>query len=120
MWSLPSQNGPDNLLLSTSTTSAILKLGEDISLVQTTAAFRDTRTLAAGLVTSGDGLLQVTPSGITLWTDLVAGSNTVPFSAPDGNEIVAASVKGESVAAALRDGAVLVFRVAFDGLDEVV
>lgn len=123
MWSLParcvpletgSNNSEPTILLSFGSSTAILRL-EPVGFVPAAEAVTSAPTLAAGLVGSGDVLAQVTPAGVFLWSDLVAGTTMASFPA-GGNEIVAASVKRDSIIAAFRDGTVTAWTATLEPL----
>jgi DNA damage-binding protein 1 len=94
-------------LLSFWDTTAILHLEPDAAPVAVSEQVSSVSTLAAGLV--GGILAQVTPYSVQLWSDLVAGVSVGTYRATEA-EIVAASVKGSHIVAALRDGSVVVWK----------
>jgi DNA damage-binding protein 1 len=111
MWSIP--GSVPTLLLSFADSTALLHLEPAVAPVAAAEGVTRSPTLAAGLV--GEVLVQVTPVGVHLWSDVVAGTALPGFSR---GEIVAGAVKGECVAAAFRDGSIAVWKVA-SGLQSV-
>lgn len=118
MWTLPVGDGP-SLLISFAYSTTLLQLEPDVKVFAAAEAVTSVPTFAAGLV-DGSLLLQATPEGIRLWSDLASGKLVDKVEATEDNRIVTANVRDDVVIAAFRDGAVKVFRASSQGLQEEV
>lgn len=118
MWTIPAADGP-SLLVSFAYSSTILQLEPEVSVFKAAEQATSVPTFAAGLVDKSL-LLQVTPEGIRLWSDLAAGTLVDKVEASEDNRIVTANVRGNTAVAAFRDGTVTVFRASAQGLQPEV
>lgn len=118
MWSIPAADG-STLLVSLAYCTTILQLEPEVSVFKAAEQVTSVPTFAAGLVDKSL-LLQVTPEGIRLWSDLAAGTLVDQVEASEGNRIVTANVRDGVAVVAFRDGTVTVFRATSHGLQRVV
>lgn len=116
MWTLPAKNGP-SLVLSFAYSTTILQMEPEVAVFKAADQVTSVPTFAAGLVDKSL-LLQVTPEGVRLWSDLASGTLVDKVEAPTDNRIVTANVRGNTAIAAFRDGTVSVFQASSQGLQQ--
>ncbi|KAL1411075.1 hypothetical protein Q8F55_002024 [Vanrija albida] len=119
MWSLASRDKP-TLLLSFPTSSALLDLSADVSVVPVAAEISSSPTVAAGLVNGGSVLAHATPAAVKLWTDTVAGVSLGSYEASEAKEIVAADIKHDHILVAHRNGDIAVLKANPNGLEQIL
>ncbi|OCF33570.1 hypothetical protein I316_04642 [Kwoniella heveanensis BCC8398] len=119
MWSMTDTSGNSRLLVSTASTTLLIHVDPEVSLVDIAQPIASIATLAAGLLPAADVLVQVTPSSIALWSDVLSGLSAGTVDVDKENEFVAAQVSGELVIAAKRRGEVLLVEATPNGLTPI-
>ncbi|WWC92848.1 uncharacterized protein L201_007809 [Kwoniella dendrophila CBS 6074] len=116
VWTLVDSSNTTRLLLSTSSTTLVLQVEEDISLIETAQQVSSVPTLATGILPGADILVQVTASGIALWSDLTSGLSAGSIDVDKEAEIIAAQVCKSLVVVAKRGGDVSLFEATANGI----
>ncbi|OCF61827.1 hypothetical protein L486_01489 [Kwoniella mangroviensis CBS 10435] len=119
VWSLTDSSGVSRLLLSTSSTTLLLQMDPEISLIETAEQVSSTPTIAAGIVPGADILVQVSRDGIALWSDVTSGLSAGSIDLDKESEIIAAQVYESLVVVAKRGGEVNFFEATPNGLNLV-
>ncbi|WWC95424.1 hypothetical protein V866_002287 [Kwoniella sp. B9012] len=119
VWSLTDSSGVSRLLLSTSSTTLLLQMNPEISLIETAEQVSSTPTIAAGIVPGADILVQVSTNGIALWSDVTTGLSAGSIDLDKESEIIAAQVYESLVVVAKRGGEVKLFEATPNGLNLV-
>ncbi|WVO14336.1 hypothetical protein L204_101968 [Cryptococcus depauperatus] len=116
MWSLTDSSNVSRLLLTTDTTTSFIQLTPEISIIPVVDAISNMPTLAAGVALDDNGivqdiLIQVTPRGVHLWSEVTIGLSADELLVDTDTEIVCAQVNGSLVVVAKKGGDVIVLRV---------
>nr|XP_018260261.1 uncharacterized protein I303_07178 [Kwoniella dejecticola CBS 10117]OBR82419.1 hypothetical protein I303_07178 [Kwoniella dejecticola CBS 10117] len=119
VWTLVDSSGSPRLLLSTSSTTLLLQMEPEISLLDTTAQISDIPTLAAGILPGADILVQITARGIATWSDVTSGLSAGSIDLHKESEIVAAQVYENLAVIAKAGGEVNLFEITANGLNLV-
>ncbi|KAK4684331.1 hypothetical protein P7C73_g5851, partial [Tremellales sp. Uapishka_1] len=122
MWGLPSSDSrTSTLLLSTSTSTLILRLGDNISQLEASPTLTSAPTLACSLVEAADGsnLVQITENGLNVWSDVVAGLIAASWTVETRKDIVAAQISGNLAAVALSGGEAVILEISGAGVKEL-
>ncbi|OWZ42004.1 DNA damage-binding protein 1 [Cryptococcus neoformans C23] len=115
MWSLTDSTAVPRLLLSTSTSTVLLQLQPEISVIPIVDVIFKSETLAAGILPGAELLAQVTPRGLSLWSDLSVGQLEAQMKVDKGTEIVCAQVTADWAVVAKKGGNLVVFHVSDTG-----
>lgn len=105
-------------MLSSDAATTVLSFGDEIIEVDIAPLIASTSTMAASSTPEG-GLIQVTHSAVSLWSDVHAATPVATWHANDG-DIVAAQVTGELVAVAKRGGELVILTVSANGLEPIM
>jgi len=104
-------NSATTLLLSTKTSTTLLAMGSDVSVIEAAEGFTSQATLCAGMIDSH--LAQITSRDVTVWQN-VTGSPVATWTASE--DIVAAGISGTSVVIGMRGGQVALLSLTADEL----
>jgi DNA damage-binding protein 1 len=105
-----------DLLLSTSTFTSMLSLNGDIVEIELPPQAASSATLAAEIIAS-NALVQVTASGVVIWSDIASGVEAGRWSSP--SEITAGHIQGELAVVAVRGGQLVVLSLA-NGVEQIL
>nr|XP_019009308.1 uncharacterized protein I206_05956 [Kwoniella pini CBS 10737]OCF48089.1 hypothetical protein I206_05956 [Kwoniella pini CBS 10737] len=115
-WSLVDSSGAPRLLLSTTTSTLLLEIEPEISLIETAQQIADSPTIAAGILPGADILIQVTSKGVGLWSDVISGLSAGSIDLDKESEIVAAQVYESLIVIAKTGGEVNLLDATANGL----
>nr|WVH01967.1 DNA damage-binding protein 1 [Naematelia aurantialba] len=118
LWAITSGTGRTSLLLSTSSTTSLIHFDPEVNEAEISPDLASSSTLAAGVIPGAAVLVQVSPRGVYLWSDLQAGTGFASVENSAQEESVAAQVAGNLVLVAKRGGHLSAFSASSQGLKD--